>query len=229
MLEQELVITVDELRQVTGVLCRAAASEKSTAGVVLAHGAGNHRDHPLLVYLSRGISSEGYGVLRFNFPYRESHRSRPDSPPVLERTWKAAFETLRQHVVAGGPVFGAGKSMGGRIASHMAAAGSLPVDGLIFFGYPLHPPGSVDRLRDRHLYNIECPMLFFAGSRDPLCHLPQLLRVLNRLRAPWELEVIDGADHSFKTTPSGKEPPERVYERLRATSANWLGRMRAGR
>lgn len=228
MVEQELIITVDELRQVSAILCRPAAGAKTAAGFVLAHGAGNDCHHPLLVYMARGLSSKGYGVLRFNFPHRESNPKTPDSPAVLERSWKAAFETLRQHVVAGGPVFAAGKSLGGRIASQMAATGSLPVDGLVFWGYPLHPPGNVERLRDGHLYEIQCPMLFFAGSRDPLCDLTSLLRVLNRIRAPWELEVVDGGDHSFKMPASGNTSPEQIYERLLHRTLDWLDRVRAG-
>jgi len=228
MVEQELIITVDERRQVSATLGRPAGGRKPAAGLVLAHGAGNDRNHPLLVLLSRGLTGEGYGVLRFNFPYRESGRKTPDSQPVLERSWKAAFETLRQHVVAGGPVFAAGKSMGGRVASQMAAAGTLSAAGLILLGYPLHAPGKTDRLRAAHLGKIACPMLFFAGSRDPLCSLPHLLRMLNGLRVPWELEVIDEADHSFHMPAAVNSPPEQIYRRLLRRSTDWLARVRKG-
>lgn len=228
MVEQELLITVDETRQVTGALSRPARGMKTAAGVILAHGAGNDRDHPLLVSLAHGLSADDYSVLRFNFPYREARRTRPDGQPVLERTWKAAQETLRPHVVAGGSVFGAGKSLGGRLASQMAAAGTLAVDGLIFLGYPLHPPGKTDRLRDEHLYEIDRPMLFFAGTRDPLCDLSLLLRVLNRLRAPWELEVIDGGDHAFKLPASSSVSADRVHRRLLRRTRDWLQRVRSG-
>lgn len=227
MVEQDLLITVDEVRQVSGALSRPEKTAKAAAGVVLAHGAGNDRNHPLLVALSRGLSPVGYAVLRFNFPYREFNRNTPDPQPVLERSWKAALETLRQHVVAGGPVFGAGKSLGGRLASQMAAAGTLDLEGLIFMGYPLHPPGKTDRLRDGHLYQIERPMLFFAGTRDPFCELSHLLRVLNRLRAPWELEVIEGGDHSFKLPAAAERTNDPVYGRLLQRSVEWLDRVRA--
>ena len=116
----------------------------------------------------------------------------------LIRTWQAAFEFVRDHPEFGTPqIVAAGKSMGGRIASQMAADGQLPAKALVFLGYPLHPPGRKDQLRDAHLYRIEVPMLFFAGTRDTLCDLELLKPVAARLKAPAVLELVEGGDHSF--------------------------------
>ena len=117
----------------------------------------------------------------------------------------------------------AGKSLGGRIASQMAAEGDLPVERLIFLGYPLHPPGKKDKVRDAHLYRITIPMLFFAGTRDSLCDMQLLREVLARVAAPWELEVIEGGDHSFQVPKSYAIKPTEIHERILCRTVEWLG------
>jgi hypothetical protein len=114
--------------------------------------------------------------------------------------------------------------MGGRVASQMAADGMLPVEALVFLGYPLHPPGKKDQLRDAHLYRIAAPMLFFAGTRDALCDIDLLKNVLSRLSAPWELETIAGGDHSFDLPKSSGVAAEDVYEKIMKKTDRWLSR-----
>ena len=112
--------------------------------------------------------------------------------------------------------------MGGRIASHAAAGGRISPDGLIFFGYPLHPPGKMDRLRDAHLYSVNRPMLFFAGSRDPLCRLELLRPVLDNIPSPCELEVIEGGDHSFRVPKSFHRGETEIYTQIMERAARWI-------
>ncbi len=167
--------------------------------------------------------------MRFNFPYKEKGRKLPDPPGKLADTWAAASRVFREESgVAADRVVAAGKSMGGRIASQMAAAGALPVEGLIFLGYPLHPEGDPSRLRDAHLYRVGVPMLFFAGTRDRLCDLATLRGVLGKIPAPWTLELIAGGDHSFALPKAMGVPQADVIARIVNTSIRWLEETFAG-
>jgi predicted alpha/beta-hydrolase family hydrolase len=193
------------------------------AGIITAHGAGNDMGNDLLAAFSEGMAQAGYPVLRFNFPYKEKGLKAPDKPGKLEDTWTAACRYFKEdsptkvkHLIA------AGKSMGGRIASQMAAVGRLPADGLIFLGYPLHPSSDRSKVRDEHLYHVEMPMLFFAGTRDTLCDLTILQSVLDKLPTPWELEIIDGGDHSFHVPKSMGIPESEIYHRIVTRTKQWL-------
>ena len=192
-------------------------------GVILAHGAANDLAHPLLVSVAHGLAEAGYLVLRFNFLYRERGRRTVDQQEVLVRTWQSVYGFLCDHpryrpntVVAGG------KSLGGRVASQIAAEGLLPVEGMIFLGYPLHPPGKKEKLRDAHLYRINIPMLFFAGTRDSLCDLALLRSVLERLAVPWELETIEGGDHSFRVPKSAGVTEKQIHQKITDKASRWL-------
>jgi predicted alpha/beta-hydrolase family hydrolase len=134
-------------------------------GVLLAHGAGTSQDHPRLVELRDGLAEAGLTVLTFNYLYSEADRKRPDSQPVLLSAHRAARDFLADEV--GGPVVLAGRSMGGRMGTYLAAAGE-PTLGLVLYAYPLHPPGQPEKLRADHLPAITAPMLFFQGTKDPL-------------------------------------------------------------
>jgi len=190
----------------------------------LAHGAGNDMHSPLIVALSEGFARAGYLSIRFNFPYRERGKKAPDSQIRLMDTWRSVCRYLREDpdcriesIIAGG------KSMGGRVASEMAAEGMLEAERLILFGYPLHPPGKKEQTRDAHLYRIHTPMLFFAGTRDPLCDLGVLKKVLGCLKASWDLEVIEGGDHSFHPPRCMEITPEEVYGQILERALHWLG------
>ncbi len=198
-------------------------------GVIVAHGAGNDMEHPLLAAFTDGLAGAGYPALRFNFPYKERGLKLPDPPATLEDTWSAACSVFREEAgITPSRVVAAGKSMGGRIASRMVAAGTLSVQGLIFLGYPLHPPDDPSRLRDAHLHRIGVPMLFFAGTRDRLCDLAKLQTVLEKLPAPWTLEVIEGGDHSFDLPKAMGIAQSDVFARIVKTSVQWLEATFAG-
>jgi predicted alpha/beta-hydrolase family hydrolase len=169
--------------------------------LVLGHGAGRDMDDPLLVGFAEGLSSEGVACLRFNFPYRELGKRAPDPEPVLRATWEAAFDLGRK---SGSPVWVGGKSLGGRIAS-MVVADGIPAAGLVFVGYPLHPPGKPERIRDAHLEGIRVPMLFLQGNADPFARPDLLDRTLKRLGDRATLHSIEGGDHSFRVRGSPKD------------------------
>jgi len=198
-------------------------SSQPGTGIILAHGAGNDMHSPMLAALAEALCGAGSLVLRFNFPYKEKGRKAPDRMPVLINTWEAVSLFLRGHRDwAPRRIVAAGKSLGGRAASMASAVGRLSVDRLVFFGYPLHPPGRKDKLRDAHLYGIEVPMLFFVGTRDPLCDLSLLHRVLDRLNSPYDLEIVSGGDHSFHMLKSSGLAPDEVWGRLARRTAAWL-------
>jgi len=209
----EVMIPVEEAGAVSGVLTVPGKTVKN--GLILAHGAGNDMHQPMIVFLAEKLAQAGYLTLRFNFLYKQEGKTAPDRPEKLYQAWKAAHHFLREHPrCPPAPIIAAGKSMGGRIVSQMVAEGQLEAGRLIFLGYPLHPPGRKERLRDRHLSAIRIPMHFFAGTRDPLCDLELLRKVLSHLDAPWQLEVIEGADHSFKVPKTAGISPDEIYQRI---------------
>lgn len=223
---QNISIEVSADETVSGVVSIPDGFQSSsTTGVIIAHGAGNDMDNPLIVYLSEGLAAAGYLALRFNFPYKEKGRKSPDSQKKLILTWQRVFDFLKTNPEFGtGRIMAAGKSMGGRVASQMIADNLLAADGLILLGYPLHAPGKKDQLRDAHLYNIAMPMLFFAGTRDSLCDLDLLQAVLENITASKELEIVEGGDHSFNMLKSSNIPQEAVYGLILEKTIQWLKR-----
>jgi uncharacterized protein len=169
------------------------------SAVLVAHGAGQDMESPLCVAVADGLCAAGHLTLRFNFLYKESGRRAPDRPPVLEATVRAAAELLRPRASR---LVLAGKSMGGRYASIVASKG-LRCDGLFFLGYPLHPAGKPEKLRDAHLDQVAQSMLFLQGTRDPLCRLDLLAPVLDRLGERASLHVVEGGDHSLDVRRRG--------------------------
>ncbi len=161
--------------------------------LALAHGAGGTMENPLLKGFARGLSEAGVTCLRFNFAYSERGKKAPDREPLLREAWGAAWAAARD---LGAPAWVGGKSLGGRIASMMVADGSLDADGLVFVGYPLHPPGKPERIRDAHLDAIEEPMLFLQGTADPFGRWDLVTSVVERVGAT--LHPVEGGDHSFR-------------------------------
>lgn len=196
------------LETVKGSITAAYARPRSPfATIVVAHGAGAGMDHPFLVGFARACNAEGIAALRFNFPYVESGRRSPDPEGVLRDAWRAAFEAAADRAAAA-PVWASGKSLGGRIASMAAADGDIDPAGLVFLGYPLHPPGKPERIRDEHLYRIEAPMLFLQGTSDPFAS-PELLRsVVEKLGALATLVPFEGGGHSFEVRGRKRDPRE---------------------
>jgi hypothetical protein len=209
-------------RSVSAVV--ALPEERSRRGVtvILAHGAGNDMHAPFLSAIHEGLAERGYVTVKFNFPYKEAGGRAPDRAPVLEDCYRHVVAAVRDDagLTASRLVIG-GKSLGGRIATHLAAAGE-PVAGLILLGYPLHPPGNPDRLRVAHLHHIAVPMLFFAGTRDTLCTLDLLQRTLEEIPAATHLHVIDGGDHSFDLPKRMGRSAAEVRQEIIGATADWL-------
>ncbi len=154
----------------------------------------------------------GIEVVRFNFAYRERGSRRPDPMPVLRERYAAIVEELRPRA-AGRPLIIGGRSMGGRVATLLAADG-YACDALLLFAYPLHPAGQPEKLRDAHLPNIRVPVLCFNGTRDALCRRDLMERALQTVTVPWRMRWIEGADHSLKG--------DKVMAEIAAAAADWL-------
>lgn len=220
----DVTIPLSADEQVSGVLeVPQGFVAGCSAAVIVAHGAGNDMHTPLLMHFSAGLCRAGYLTLRFNFPYKEKGQKAPDPQEKLVRTWQAVYEFIQNHPQYGTPrIVAAGKSMGGRVASQMTADGQISPKALVFLGYPLHPPGKKEQLRDAHLYHITAPMLFFAGTRDALCDLELLKPVVSRLKAPTVLELVEGGDHSFVLLKSFNTSEEEVSDRILKRTIDWL-------
>ena len=188
--------------------------------VVLAPGAGAGKDHPWMQRVVGAFASHGIKALTFNFPYMDAGRSAPDRAPVLESHYASIWKDLTHD--AAPPFYAAGKSMGGRIASQVAAQnGFEPAPaGLIFFGYPLHPPNQPNKRRDTHLPTIAAPMLFLHGTRDPF-GTPDEMQALTAGLPGATLHLIDGGDHSLVV--KRKDGADSV-ERAVAVAAEWIKR-----
>jgi len=177
-----------------------------------------------MVDTSQALSRLGLDVVTFNFPYIEQKRRIPDRAPVLEACYRSIIATMRREVSsAARHLFIGGKSMGGRIATHVAAADNqLPIAGLVLLGYPLHPPGRPDQRRDKHLSAIEHPMLVVQGSRDSFGTPAELEPVLATLPRTATLHVVAGGDHSFKLSRKDPVRQAEVYSEIQQTIAAWI-------
>jgi len=200
-------------------------SAGESPALILAHGAGSNMDHPFLSFVHEALARRGILTIKFNFPYVEAGRKVPDYPQRLVRTWRAVVQRVRTDARPG-KLFLGGKSMGGRIATVVVADGE-PVSGLVLLGYPLHPAGRLDQLRSEHLGHITCPMLFIQGSRDRLCNLDALERVLAPLPAPVTLHLIEEGDHSFKVPKRTGKTEQEVWGEIVDSIASWLTKLAA--
>ncbi len=185
----------------------AVWSEGSGRGtVVVAHGAGAGMEHPFLVGFADALNEAGYSTLRFNFPYREQGRRMPGPAAHAIATWRAAVSHARS-LKPDDPLWALGKSYGGRMAS-MAVAEGLDVDGLIYLGYPLHPPGQPEKLRAEHLPTISVPQLFVEGTNDPfiqpLAQFDDVVAMCQDARVEW----VEGGGHSFEIKGQKRAPAE---------------------
>ena len=172
----------------------ARPEREATPTIVVAHGAGAGMRHPFLVGFTEAVADEGVSSLRFNFSYTEAGRRMPDRPPAAIAAWRAAMQAAS--VRSSGPVWAAGKSFGGRMAT-MAVADGMPAAGIVLLGYPLHPPGRPEKIRDEHLYGITVPMLFLQGRNDTFATGTLLDDVVARIGSNARLDWIEGGDHSF--------------------------------
>jgi hypothetical protein len=191
--------------------------------LILAHGAGAGQQSPFMVSFANALSALGAGVVTFNFLYTEQRRRIPDRAPALEACYRMVIQVVRGQVAGAGRLFIGGKSMGGRIATQVAAADpQLAVDGLVLLGYPLHPPGKPDQLRDKHLAQVGRPALFVQGSRDAFGTPAELEPVLSRMTPRPVLHVIPGGDHSFKIPGRNAPAQHEVFAGIQRHIAAWM-------
>jgi predicted alpha/beta-hydrolase family hydrolase len=188
--------------------------------VILAHGAGSHMEQKTMEWLAEIVRSSGARVVRFNFLYRALGKGMPDRMPVLVQTYRAVIASVRERLSPGALVIG-GHSMGGRTAS-MLEAEEKTADGLLLFGYPLHPAGQPEKLRDAHLPAIRVPTLQFNGTEDALCTPVLMERALSGLDR-WTLHWIAGADHSYAVAKTTGRTRAEVAEEIRRELELWLG------
>jgi uncharacterized protein len=205
MADPEETLQVDTVKGT--VSAKYARPRSPFATIVVAHGAGAGMDHPFLVGFARACLEEGMATMRFNFPYIESGRRAPDTEAVLRDTWRAAFEAASERRKKE-PVWASGKSLGGRLASMCAADAEIGPAGLVFLGYPLHPPGKPERIRDEHLYRVDAPMLFLQGTSDPFASPELLQRVVQKLGDRATLVPFEGGGHSFEVRGRKRDPRE---------------------
>jgi predicted alpha/beta-hydrolase family hydrolase len=173
--------------------------------LALAHGAGAGQGHPFMVHVARGLAGRGVDVVTFDFPYMHQKRKMPDRAPVLEACFRTVLSTVRDSgALEGRRLFIGGKSMGGRMATHLAAQGVDNLAGTVAFGYPLHPPGKPEQVRTAHLPSISTPLLIVQGERDTFGTPDELQPVIATMRAPTKLFVVKGGDHSLGVRSRGR-------------------------
>lgn len=226
---RKLTIDISSGQSTTALVYSARAAKHRPATLILAHGAGAGLLHPFMTLFARGLSERGVDVVTFNFLYMERRKHVPDRMPQLIACYRAVMDAVRTHVPsARDRLFIGGKSMGGRAATHVAADDpALAIEGIVLLGYPLHPPGRPDQLRDAHLPAVKRPMLFVQGSRDTLGTPSELKPILASLSPLPTLHHIDGGDHSFKL--AGRDAKARqaaVYSDVQDTIVEWIEQVR---
>jgi uncharacterized protein len=217
-------LTIEVSTSATTALVYPAGAHPIGATLILGHGAGAGQRSTFMVDFALALAALGLDVVTFNFLYTEQRRRIPDRAPALEACYRAVIESVHTRVrsAARAVVIG-GKSMGGRIATQVAAADpALPIAGLVLLGYPLHPPGRPDERRDKHLSAIRRPMLIVQGSRDTFGMPAELQPIVSTLDPRPTLEVVAGGDHSFKLPRKDPAAQAAVYANVQSAIANWI-------
>jgi len=180
-----------------------AKSWDTRTAIILAHGAGQGMHSPFMTYFHTEFANRGYLSVRFNFDYMDAKRHMPDPQPKLQARYRSVVAEVVAEYKPSRVIIG-GKSMGGRVASYIA--GDTPgVGGLVFLGYPLHPPGKTDQLRDEHLYALKLPMLFLSGTKDTFARRDLLEDVARKIGKRATLVWVEGGDHSLKRKKNDSE------------------------
>jgi len=221
----EIPVEAAKIAEVSAVFDEHGGARRESA-ILLAHGAGFSMDAPWMTTVAHGLRDRGFDVLRFNYPYREraereGRQRPPDRAEILERAHSTALGVLRERV-GGRRILLAGKSMGGRMSTHLAAKGD-DCAGLVLFGYPLHAPGRTDKLRYEHFAAIAQPALFLQGTRDKLCQLDLLEECLKKYGGKATVEVIEDADHGFHVRKASGRTDAEVLERMLDRIGEWDG------
>ena len=211
---------------VTALVYPSAGAAPPHATLILAHGAGAPQSSPFMVEFARGLTRRGCHAVTFNFPYMEQGRGLPDRAPTLEACFRDVIAAMgARSDLAAAPLVIGGKSMGGRIATHLAAQGVADLAGVVALGYPLNPPGRPETLRTAHLERIRQPLLVIQGSRDAFGTPEELRPALAPLGAVATLHVVEGGDHSFKIGRRGPGAQQEVFERIQDEIVRWIERL----
>ncbi len=219
----ELRIEINGRGEVSAVVVKP---EKAKWMLVLGHGAGAGMRHPFMEALAQELAQVRIATLRYQFPYMEERRGAPDKPAVLMATVAAAVRAAEK-AAPDLPLLAGGKSMGGRMTSQAAAEGLLPgVRGVVFFGFPLHPPKQPGTKRAEHLGKVDMPMLFLQGTRDDLADLKLLKPICKNLRKRTTLHVIETADHSFHVLKKSGRSDVEVLRELAEKTAEWANQVK---
>jgi predicted alpha/beta-hydrolase family hydrolase len=210
----------------TTALVYPAAAGGASATLVLGHGAGAGQRSAFMVDFARAIAALDVDVVTFNFLYTEQGRKIPDRAPALESCYRAVVDAVRAEVAsARQALYIGGKSMGGRIATQVAAADpESPIAGLVLLGYPLHPPGKPGERRDKHLPAIARPMLFVQGTRDAFGTPDELASILAAFQPPPAVHVVAQGDHSFKLSRKDPAAQAAVYEGIQRAIVDFIHR-----
>ena len=243
---EQLSIPMADGTSVSAHLYAAPKEKRSRVTVILGHGAGAGQLHPFMRFFASGLAERGVDAMTFNFQYMEQGRKAPDPKAKLESCYLSVIEAaLKNKQLKANRLVIGGKSMGGRIASQVAAALAqgiliraepMPtgsglmhkaqatpiINGLVFLGYPLHPPGKPDQLRDAHLPQIKSPMLFMQGSRDAFGSAEEISATIKKHRLPATLHVVEGGDHSLKVSGGARLSQEQTYGPVIDEIARWL-------
>jgi len=219
-------VDITPSEHVTALAYRVAARGHAGVTLILAHGAGANQTSGFMVRFATALAARGIDTVTFNFVYSEEGKRLPDRNDKLESCYRQIIDAVRsgkfhQDAVRRKLVIG-GKSMGGRIASQVAAKNGDGIAGLVFLGYPLHPPGRPDKLRSKHLPDIRAPMLFVQGSRDAFGTPDELRPILRELKVPADLCLVEDGDHSFKVPKRSAKSQDQVYDFVLDEIARWV-------
>lgn len=223
MQPESLKIRINADDSVSAFLYPSEKKGKLKATLILGHGAGAGQSTPFMRAFAAGLAQRGIDVLTFNFLYMEQGRKAPDPAPKLENTYRAVIDAAaKQKQLKGNRIFIGGKSMGGRIASQVAAqTDDDSIAGVVALGYPLHPPGRPDKLRDVHLKNIKVPFLIVQGSRDTFGTREEISATIKQHKLTAKLFVIEGGDHSLKA-PKSSGSQQEIYDSVMDEIASWV-------
>jgi predicted alpha/beta-hydrolase family hydrolase len=216
---QSVTIAVDDAHRVSGLL---QVPPKAHACYVMAHGAGAGMAHPFMASFANHLAERGIATLRYQFPYMERGSKRPDSPALAQATVRAAVAAASR-LIPELSLFAGGKSFGGRMTSQAQAASPLTgLRGLVFLGFPLHPPGKPSDERGAHLFDVQVPMFFMQGTRDEFADLVLLKALVGELGARATLKLFDDADHSFHVPARTGRKDSEIRTEMADAMAEWL-------